>query len=141
MFNLVVLEGRLTATPERKTTPSGVSVTSFSIAVDRPYQKDKEKETDFITIVAWRQTAEFICKYFTKGNRIGIEGTIQTRRFQDKNGNNRTSFEVVANNVHFIDLVKKEQDPLIEVEEKLNGFSSANDSDFTEIGKDVDLPF
>lgn len=135
MFNLVVLTGRLTANPERKTTPSGVSVTSFSIAVDRPYQKDKEKETDFITVVAWRQTAEFICKYFTKGNRIGIEGTIQIRRFQDKNGNNRTSFEVVANNVHFIDMVKKEQDPLIEVEEKLN--------EFTEIGEinDADLPF
>ncbi len=132
MFNLVVLEGRLTATPERKTTPSGVSVTSFSIAVDRPYQKGKEMETDFITIVAWRQTAEFICKHFTKGSRIGIEGTIQTRRFQDKNGNNRTLFEVVANNVHFIDMVKKGQDPSVEVEEQSNDFAEIND---------MDLPF
>lgn len=135
MFNLAILTGRLTNQPELKTTPSGVSVTTFSIAVDRPYQKDKEKEADFITVVAWRQTADFICKYFTKGSRIGIEGTIQTRRFQDKNGNNRTSFEVVANNVHFIDSVKKEHDPLTEVEEKLN--------EFTEIGEinDADLPF
>lgn len=135
MFNLAILEGRLTSDPERKTTPNGVPVTSFSISVDRPYQKDKEKETDFITIVAWRQTAEFICKYFTKGSRIGIEGTIQTRKFQDKNGNNRTSFEVVANNVHFIDAMKKDKGPLIEVEEKL--------SEFTEIGEinNADLPF
>ncbi len=102
MFNLVVLTGRLTVDPELKTTPSGVSVTTFSIAVDRPYRKDKEQDTDFITIVAWRQTAEFITHYFTKGSLIGIEGSIQTRRYQDKNGNNRTAFEVVANNAQFV---------------------------------------
>ncbi|MEE1054531.1 MAG: single-stranded DNA-binding protein, partial [Acutalibacteraceae bacterium] len=89
MFNLVVLTGRLTADPELKTTPNGISVTSFSIAVDRRYRSGEERQTDFINIVAWRTSAEFICKYFKKGNLIGIEGSIQTRRYQDKNGNNR----------------------------------------------------
>ena len=104
MFNnLAVLMGRLTADPELKTTQSGISVCSFDIAVDRPYKKDEEKKADFIKIVAWRQTAEFVSHYFTKGSRIGIEGSIQTRRYQDSNGNNRTAFEVVANNVQFID--------------------------------------
>ena len=102
MFNTVILSGRLTADPELKTTQSGVSVTSFTIAVDRPYQSNGEKQTDFINIVAWRKTAEFITHYFTKGSLIGIEGSIQTRKFQDNNGNNRTAFEVVANNAQFI---------------------------------------
>ena len=97
MFNLVVLTGRLTADPELKTTPNGISVTSFSIAVSRRYRSGEATETDFINIVAWRQTAEFITKYFKKGTMIGIEGSIQTRRYTDKNGNNRTAFEVVAN--------------------------------------------
>ena len=103
MFNLVVLSGRLTADPELKTTPNGVSVCSFSIAVDRAYRKDQEKQTDFISICAWRSTAEFVSKYFSKGNMIGIEGAIQTRKYQDKDGNNRTAFEVVANNVQFVE--------------------------------------
>ena len=92
MFNLVVLTGRLTADPELKTTPNGISVTSFSVAVSRPYRSGEEAQTDFINIVAWRQRAEFICKYFTKGSMIGIEGSIQTRKYTDKNGNNRTAF-------------------------------------------------
>lgn len=101
MFNLVVLTGRLTADPELKTTQSGVSVTSFSIAVQRRCKSGEEAQTDFINIVAWRQNAEFIAKYFKKGNMIGIEGSIQTRKYTDKNGNNRVVFEVVANNVQF----------------------------------------
>lgn len=90
MFNLVVLTGRLTADPELKTTQSGISVTSFSVAVNRPYRTVEEQQTDFINVVAWRKTAEFIAKYFKKGNMIGIEGSIQTRKYTDKNGNNRT---------------------------------------------------
>lgn len=101
MFNLVVLTGRLTADPELKTTQSGVSVTSFSIAVQRRCKSGEEAQTDFINIVAWRQNAEFVAKYFKKGNMIGIEGSIQTRKYTDKNGNNRVVFEVVANNVQF----------------------------------------
>lgn len=101
MFNLTVLTGRLTADPELKTTQSGVSVTSFSIAVQRRCKSGEEAQTDFINIVAWRQNAEFIAKYFKKGNMIGIEGSIQTRKYTDKNGNNRVVFEVIANNVQF----------------------------------------
>ena len=101
MFNLVVLTGRLTADPELKTTQSGVSVPSFSIAVQRRCKSGEEAQTDFINIVAWRQTAEFVTKHFRKGNMIGIEGSIQTRKYTDKNGNNRVVFEVIANNVQF----------------------------------------
>lgn len=102
MFNLVVLTGRLTANPELKTTQNGASVCSFTIAVDRPYRSGEEKKTDFINIVAWRNTAEFVTHYFTKGSLIGIEGSIQTRKYEDRDGNNRTVFEVVANNAQFI---------------------------------------
>lgn len=102
MINSVVLMGRLTADPELKTTPNGTSVTSFSVAVERNYApKGQERETDFINVVAWRQTAEFICRYFGKGQMIAVEGSIQTRKYQDKKGNNRVSVEVVANQVSF----------------------------------------
>lgn len=146
MFNLVVLTGRLVADPELKTTPSGVSVTTFSIAVERPYKKGEEREADFINIVAWRGTAEFITHYFTKGSLIGIEGSIQTRRFQDKNGNNRTAFEVVANNVQFVmpkSAAEKayEQDENKALEEPLT-YSTEDTGDFTQIDiSDDDLPF
>ena len=140
MFNLVVLTGRLTADPELKNTPNGVSVTSFSIAVDRKYKQGEEKQTDFINIVAWRQTAEFISKYFSKGSMIGIEGAIQTRRYQDKDGNNRTAFEVVANNVQFIESKRSEG-----VDESLpsqnQNSSYGKNNDFVEVNTDDDLPF
>lgn len=100
MFNLVVLTGRLTADPELKTTPNGVSVTTFSIANDIGYGENKK--TAFIPIVAWRGTAEFITKNFAKGNLIGIQGAIQTRKYTDKDGNNRTLFEVVAEKAEFV---------------------------------------
>ena len=138
MFNnLAVLMGRLTADPELKTTQSGISVCSFDIAVDRPYKKDEEKTADFIKIVAWRGTAEFVSHYFTKGSRIGIEGSIQTRRYQDSNGNNRTAFEVVANNVQFID--KKMESLAVQGDEP----SFNNGNDFEDMGEvtDDDLPF
>lgn len=131
--------GRLTNSPELKTTPNGVSVTSFSIAVDRGY--GDTKQTDFINIVGWRQTAEFICKYFTKGSRIAIEGSIQTRKYQDRDGNNRIVFEVVANNVHFVDT--KSAKPSVDVNndtDPLKSFAD-NNSDFVEISGGDDLPF
>ncbi|MEE1244239.1 MAG: single-stranded DNA-binding protein [Acutalibacteraceae bacterium] len=137
MFNLVVLTGRLTADPELKTTQSGISVTSFSIAVDRRYRSGEDRQTDFINIVAWRQTAEFVTKYFKKGSLIGIEGSIQTRKYQDKDGNNRTVFEVVANNVQFVES-KRDSAPSSEPA----SFSNAGVDDFAEIGDvDDDLPF
>lgn len=102
MINNVTLLGRLTAAPELKTTPTGTTVTSFCIAVDRRYQpKDGEKQTDFITCVAWRSTAEFITRYFHKGDAIAVTGAIQTRKYKDKDGNSRTAFEVVIDQASF----------------------------------------
>ena len=140
MFNLVVLTGRLTADPELKTTTSGLSVTSFSIAVDRRYRSGEQRQTDFINIVAWRSHAEFITKYFKKGNLIGIEGSIQTRTYQDKNGNNRTAFEVVVNNVQFVES-KKDSGALPDTAPA--SFSNADANDFADLGDatDDDLPF
>lgn len=142
MFNLVVLTGRLTADPELKTTSNGLSVTTFSIAVDRRYRSGEERQTDFINIVAWRQTAEFITKYFKKGNLIGIEGSIQTRRYQDKNGNNRTAFEVVVNNVQFVESKRDSAAPMSDAGTPAS-FSNADVNDFADLGDatDDDLPF
>ena len=141
MFNLVVLTGRLTADPELKTTSNGLSVTTFSIAVDRRFRSGEERQTDFINIVAWRQSAEFITKYFKKGNLIGIEGSIQTRRYQDKNGNNRTAFEVVVNNVQFVESKRDSGAPM--GDSAPASFSNADVNDFADLGDatDDDLPF
>ena len=108
MLNVVVLTGRLTADPELKTTQSGVSVCSFCIAVERRYKSGEDRVSDFINIVSWRSSAEFVSKYFKKGQMIAIEGSIQTRKYQDNDGNNRTAFEVLANNVQFADFGKRE---------------------------------
>lgn len=102
MLNRAILMGRLVADPELRQTPNGVSVVSFRIAVDRNYNsKSGERQTDFIDIVAWRQTAEFVSRYFSKGKMIIVEGSIQSRNYEDKNGNKRTAVEVVADNVQF----------------------------------------
>lgn len=102
-FNKVILIGNLTADPELKTTPNGVSVTSFSIAVGRRKVKDQEPQTDFINCVAWRSTAEFICNYFQKGKAILIVGSLQTRTWQDQNGQKRYATEVVAEEAQFVE--------------------------------------
>lgn len=104
MINNVTLLGRLTAAPELKTTRnSGQSVTAFTIAVERRYQnKDGEKITDFINCVAWRNTAEFISKYFKKGDPIVVVGEIQTRKYQDKQGNSRIAVEVIIDYARFV---------------------------------------
>lgn len=105
MLNHIVLMGRLTRDPELRRTGSGVAVTSFSIAVDRDFGKNEagEKETDFIDIVAWRQTAEFVQKFFTKGRMIVVSGRLQIRSWTDKDENKRRTAEVVADNVYFGD--------------------------------------
>ncbi len=143
MFNLVVLTGRLTADPELKTTPNGVSVTSFSIAVGRRYRSGETAETDFINLVAWRQTAEFITKYFHKGSMIGIEGSIQTRRYTDKEGHNRTAFEVVVNNAQFVESKRDGNTSAPGGQEAPASFSNTTGNDFTEVAADADddLPF
>ena len=103
MLNVVVLMGRLVADPQLRQTPQGTSVASFRIAVDRIFARQGEqRQADFIDIVAWRQQAEFVSKYFQKGSPIVVEGSLQTRQYQDKNGNNRTAVEVVANQINFV---------------------------------------
>ena len=103
MLNHIVIMGRLTRDPELRRTGSGIAVASFSLAVDRDYSpKDGgERETDFIDCVAWRQTGEFVSKYFTKGSMIVVSGRLQIRNWTDKEGNKRRSAEVVADNVYF----------------------------------------
>ena len=102
MLNIVAIMGRLVADPELRTTPAGVNVCQFRIACDRNFARQGEqRQADFVDIVAWRAQADFVCKYFSKGSLIAINGRIQTRNYQDKNGNNRTAFAVVAENINF----------------------------------------
>lgn len=105
MLNRIIIMGRLVRDPELRTTQSGISVTSFTLAVDRDFKNrdSGEKNTDFIDVVAWRQTAEFVCKYFSKGRMAVAEGRLQIRDWKDRDGNNRRSAEVVADNVYFGD--------------------------------------
>ncbi len=100
-MNNVILIGRLVADPELRTTQSGLEVTTFRVAVDRPYSKDGEKKADFIDVVAWRRTAAFICQYFEKGKPIVINGSLQTRSYEAKDGSKRFVTEVLAENVEF----------------------------------------
>jgi single-strand DNA-binding protein len=101
MINRIIIMGRLTADPELRTTNSGVSCCPFTVAVDRRVQSNGEKQADFIPCVAWRGTAEFVSKHFRKGKMIAVDGEMQTRKYTDKDGNNRTAFEVMAANVSF----------------------------------------
>ena len=130
-LNKAIIAGRLTADPELKTTPSGLSVTSFTVAVDRKF--GKEKQTDFINCVAWRQTADFITKYFSKGNSICVCGSIQTRNYTDKNGNKRTAVEVVAEEATFCEGKKHTAEgaemPEAEHYTQPEAYAEADDSD------------
>ena len=139
MLNKIFLQGRLCKDPELRHTQSGTAVASFSLAVDRDF-KDRntgEKATDFIDIVAWRQTAEFVSRYFTKGRMAVVEGRLQLRDWTDRDGNKRRAAEVVADNVYFGDSKKKESEgnaPEDELpENEPQGFSEAED--------DGELPF
>lgn len=116
-MNRAIVIGRFAADPELKETSNGVAVTSFTIAVDRPYAKDRERITDWLDIVAWRGTAEFICKHFSKGDNIIVEGSMQTRTWEDKNGQKRKAIEIVAENVEF---APKGRNASAEVEHKAN---------------------
>ena len=110
MLNHIVVMGRLTRDPELRKTASGVSVASFSVAVDRDFsQQDGKKETDFLDVVAWRSTAEFAAKYFTKGRMAVVSGRLQIRNWEDKEGNKRRTAEILAENIYFGDS-KKEDD-------------------------------
>ena len=111
MLNKAIIMGRLVADPELRHTPNNVSVVSFTIACNRNFaSKGAERQTDFIDIVAWRQTAEFVSRYFHKGSMIAVEGMIQTRTYEDKYGNKRKAVEVVADHVHFAESKSKSPD-------------------------------
>ena len=149
MLNKIILMGRLTRDPELRRTNSGTAVTSFSLAVDRDFKSQSgEKETDFIDIVAWRSTAEFVSKYFTKGRMAVVEGRLQIRDWTDKDGGKRRSAEVVADNVYFGDS-KRDSGGDNSGYTSAPAYSSAapsnfsaGGSDFAEIGEDDgELPF
>ena len=144
MLNRIILMGRLTRDPELRRTGSGTAVTSFSLAVDRDFKSQSgEKETDFIDIVAWRNTAEFVSKYFTKGRMAIVEGRLQIRDWKDKDGNNRRSAEVVADNVYFGDS-KRDGAPSGDYTAPMGGYAAPvnTTSSFSEIDdEDGDLPF
>ena len=152
MLNVVAIMGRLVADPELRTTPAGLSVCRFRIACDRSYvQQGQERQADFIDIVAWRQRADFVSKYFQKGSMIAVEGSLQTRNYQDKNGNNRTAVEVVANNISFAGAKRQdgqsapsyEQQTISHVQQvkAQSGFAQGSADDFAVISDNDDLPF
>ena len=152
MLNRIILMGRLTRDPELRRTGSGTAVTSFSLAVDRDFKSQSgEKETDFIDIVAWRSTAEFVSKYFTKGRMAVVEGRLQIRDWTDRDGGKRRSAEVVADNVYFGDSKSDGGDsagynpgysPAPASRSAAPSSFSAGGSDFAEIGEDDgELPF
>ena len=140
MLNCVTLMGRLTADPEIRTTTTGKEVATFSIAVDRSYAKaGEQRQTDFINIVAWESTATFISRYFGKGSMIAIQGSIQTRNYEDKNGNKRTAFEVIAREVSFCG--SKNETGSAPAQATPTQIAPNLDVDFEEIEDDSDLPF
>lgn len=102
-LNTIALMGRMVRKPEKKTTQSGVSVCNFTIAVDRDYKNGDEKVADFVDCVCWRGTADFVDRYMDRGSNVAVSGSLQSRKWQDKEGNNRTSWEVQAQNVYFAD--------------------------------------
>ena len=155
-MNNVSLIGRLTADPELRHTTSGIAQVRFTIAVDRSFVKaGEERQADFISIVAWRQTAEFICKYFSKGQRIAVIGEIRTGSYTDKDGNKRYTTDVFANNVEFCDSKRDsndgagyrtsqssyQQNQNRETAPAQSSYSSGDASDFMETPGDDDLPF
>lgn len=139
MLNCAILMGRMVADPELRTTPSGVSVTTFRIAVDRAYQKpNEERQADFLDVVCWRGTADFVCSHFHKGSMIAVQGSIQSRNYEDKQGNKRTAIEIVADNVSFCGSKSESTAPAAN---NLPAFQNASQGDFESIEDDDDVPF
>ena len=144
MLNKITIMGRLTRDPELRRTASSTAVAGFTLAVDRDFKSQNgEKSTDFIDVVAWRNTAEFVAKYFTKGRMAVVEGRLQIRDWKDKDGNNRRSAEVVAENVYFGDS-KRDGAPAGDYAAPMGGYAApvSTTSSFSEIeDEDGDLPF
>ena len=138
-FNKAILGGRLTSDPEVKTTQSGTPVCSFSIAVNRRGAKDGQQQSDFITCVAWKERAELIGKYFRKGSSICIVGELQTRKWQDNNGNNRSATEVIVNEVCFVD--SKSDNQSASKTYMPDVYKNEPKPSFTDMDDDSDIPF
>jgi len=153
MLNVIVLMGRLTADPELRHTTANIAVTTFTLAVDRSYVKSgEERKTDFIDVVCWRATADFVTKYFKKGQLVAVQGAVQTRSYTDKEGNKRKAFEVVADNVHFAESKRDTaantggqynnyNNPQAQNAQAAPSYSNAGSDDFEVIQGDDDLPF
>ena len=141
MLNKIIIMGRLTIDPELRRTGSGTAVTSFSLACDRDFKSQSgDKETDFIEVVAWKNTAEFVSKYFSKGCMAVVEGRLQIRDWTDKAGNKRTTAEVVADNVYFADSKRSESNE--NQKENFNALSGRLSDDFVPISEeDGEIPF
>lgn len=140
MLNIVAIMGRMVADAELRKTPNGISTATFTIACERNFVKQgEERKADFIDIVCWRSTAEFACKYFKKGQLVAVNGYLRTRGYEDKNGVKRKMYEIVADNLHFAEGKKDNQQtpPLEEPPAHSNG----GENDFTVIGESEDLPF
>ena len=148
MLNSIILMGRLTADPEARTTASDISVTTFTLAVERNFanKQSGERITDFIDVVAWRQTADFVCRYFSKGQLVAVQGSLQTRTYQDRNGSNRKAFEVIADQVYFAEAKRTQSEPR-EVKSRDDAIGvpmndSSSHDDFISVPcSDDDLPF
>ncbi|MBQ7547499.1 MAG: single-stranded DNA-binding protein [Clostridia bacterium] len=149
MLNCAVIMGRLVADPELRTTTSGISVISFRVAVDRRARQGEERQADFIDVVAWRQTAEFVSRYFRKGSMIAVQGSIQTRTYEDRNGNKRYAVEIVADNVSFCGSKAETgtaggsaryEEPA-RPQSAAPAYASGSMGDFSDIQDDDELPF
>ncbi len=146
-MNYIVIKGRLTKDPELRHTQSDTAVCTINVAVDRPYSKDKE--ADFFTVVCWRQAAEFVCKYFTKGQEILVQGEMQSRKYEDKEGNDRITWEVKANHVEFCGSKGQNEEDIPAPAKKSNKKSTKkapsptadSDNDSNEAEDDGELPF
>lgn len=159
MLNRVILMGRLTAEPDYRTTPSGVSMVRFSLAVDRDFKSQNgERQTDFFNIIAWRSTADFVSRYFHKGQLVALQGSIQANNYTDREGNKRTSYDIVADQVYFAEgkrdggqqnnydysrydqMTPPPAQAAPSYGEPASSYQSGNDGDFTPVADD-DLPF
>ena len=152
MLNCAVIMGRLVADPELRTTTSGISVISFRVAVDRSFvRQGEERQADFIDVVAWRQTAEFVSRYFRKGSMIAVQGSIQTRNYEDRNGNKRTAVEIVADNVSFCGSkaesgnaggnARYDEPARPQAQQSAPAYATGSVGDFNDIQDDDELPF
>ena len=140
MLNTAIIMGRICNDLELRKTQSGVEVTRFTVAVDRAYTKGEEKKTDFINVTAWRGTASFLCKYFSKGSMIAVQGAIQTGSYE-KDGVKHNTFEIVADNVSFCGAKNDGQGGNSSQNEPQATFTANNSDDFMAIADDDDLPF